>query len=239
MDEIEFLMRAARNKRFVRCISATDIAALLAAITAVVGVGVSLAIGHRNSGVVGLVFLFAVLSAVVLAALVWAKTCNEFEAKTFDASKIIPFDARYFYEMRQERSVAAAACLEFLDKGAWGDVNEKENVELILDLLVDLAFYLKAGEFSDEVVHHHFFHWIRGWHAALHHYIPHFSEINGGDSPYGEIAHLYLRTRAIEMQEPRPKIQLEHESEIRKFLLEEFEEGEFKKESSKPRKRRR
>jgi len=45
----------------------------------------------------------------------------------------------------------------------------------------DMGFYLNGDVFSEEMAHHNFFHWIRGWYSVLKSYIEVYQEETDGE----------------------------------------------------------
>ena len=73
--------------------------------------------------------------------------------------------------MAVQRSHAASTLLA--NKGHLGEITKPElaSMDDVLDFLEDLGFYQRADHISPELVHHHFFHWVRGYWQAAETYI--------------------------------------------------------------------
>jgi hypothetical protein len=48
--------------------------------------------------------------------------------------------------------------------------DELSSIDPVLDVLEDIGFYMQGDVISPETAHHHFFHWIRGYHQAASEY---------------------------------------------------------------------
>jgi len=72
-----------------------------------------------------------------------------------------------FDAMGKARDAAARAMIEFLSipqsERDWSKVTNSNPADLedVFDFFDDLGFYMAGGQFSSEVVHHHFYNWIR------------------------------------------------------------------------------
>lgn len=125
---------------------------------------------------------------------------------------------------------AAKVCIQYLNfpsqKGEmekWGEipVKEREKVEPVLDFFETVGFYLEGGQISDEVVHHHFHHWMRGWYSNLKSYIDYYQKIENEEAAYINVRKLYDRVSLIEGEFPRPTVFLTTREQKLDFLEEE------------------
>jgi hypothetical protein len=106
--------------------------------------------------------LYIVLPAFVIVLMVVAKTCFQYQNRTYDPTWALRFQT-VFDGMCGKRKKAAAALRE-KDAG-------RKDVDDVLDFFEDIGFYVKGGQISAEVAHHHFYHWIRGYWKASREYI--------------------------------------------------------------------
>jgi hypothetical protein len=95
-----------------------------------------------------------------------------------------------------------------------------------LDFFEDLGYYLNGDVFSDELTHHNFFHWIRGWYSVLKTYIEFYQEEKEGEdekTTYCWIESLYQRTAEIEKEgTQKPKLWLTKLEDMQDFLESEM-----------------
>jgi hypothetical protein len=124
-------------------------------------------------------------------------------AKTYDHSLVMKFQAD-FDNLKEKpesgpstRHKCASACLSFMQQqhwqtnGDWGLVNYSDEIEDILDFLEDLGFYLRQNQLSDEVVYHHFCHWILIYVPPLERYINKRRVDDGEPTTWEHVAYLY------------------------------------------------
>ena len=98
--------------------------------------------------------------------LIFLFTLAEYRRRTYDPVLILKWQ-EIFDDMKNERDAAARAMIEYLsvpksDRN-WRRVAKAKpaNLEDVFDFLDDLGFYMEGSQFSSEVVHHHFYNWIR------------------------------------------------------------------------------
>lgn len=87
----------------------------------------------------------------------------EYKKRTYSLEFISKYQED-FNALGKERDWAARYLLK--EKNTNSD-----DLEEILDLFEDLGFYLKGDQLSSDVIHHHFFHWIRLYNQAANNYI--------------------------------------------------------------------
>jgi hypothetical protein len=167
----------------------------------------------------------------VLVLLLVVKTRLEYRRRTYDPTLIFEFQ-KTFDSLEDERCQAARVCMAFLDAPQdsrnWRAVPKKkqEKVEPVLDFLEDLGFYLCGDQLSDEVTHHHFFHWIRGWYSNLESYIEYYRNVRHEAAAYENIKSLHHRVSRIEKLYDKPRLWLQTDQEKREFLNEECDDSE-------------
>lgn len=168
---------------------------------------------------------------VVMVIVLIVKTAVEYRHKKYDFELVFIFDEA-FEKLIPQRKDAANVCKKYLDlksqKGEiekWGEIEskEREKVEPVLDFFEDVGFYLHGNQISDEVAHHHYYHWLLGYWSNLESYIQfyHKHDPNGEPSAYVWIEPLFERLSEIEKKLPMPKTFLKSNSDKMDFLDEE------------------
>ena len=234
-DKFKILVSDSRFRRWLSAIPSADFVAALTAVAAVITIGASVVGGNVKAE--AMVYLSKSLWAagfagVILIFVIWFKTALEYRRRTYDPSAITQFQ-KAFDELEQQeiRAGAAKACDDFLRSGQtmphvetdrWGQLPEagRHHVERLLDYFTDLGFYLNGDHFSDEVVHHHLFFWIRGWYSVLKPYIEFYQRTE--PAAYRHIDMLYGRVAEIEKQSGATKLLLETTQEKLEFLSNEL-----------------
>lgn len=234
--------RAVWYSKFKRLLAAVPIADLLAtfvALAAIVTIGASIVGGNVNAGTMRYLWICGVVASVllpVLIALLASKTWLEYQRRKFDPTLVWTFQ-KEFDGLADKRKEAAEVCFDFLrsdgrecnETNQWAaiGVGERLKVEPVLDCFEDVGFYLSGDQFSDEVTHHNFFHWIRGWYSVLRPYIEYYQTIKGERGAYIHVESLYRRTSVIERQYMKPKLLLTTDEDKLDFLREEGGEGDL------------
>jgi hypothetical protein len=214
-----------------RALTSIPTADLLAAILVVVTIAAILVGGNEHAPRTWILLKATVLTGIILVALLVAKTRLEYRRRTYDPTVAFEFQ-RMFDSLEGARCEAAKVCKSFLDIPAqlrkWEAVlkQDQEKVEPVLDFLEDLGFYLQGDQFSDEVVHHTFFHWIRGWYSNLESYVEYYRTVKNEKAAYEHIKALHARVWEIEKRYEKAKPWLTTDQEKLDFLKEENEELE-------------
>jgi hypothetical protein len=227
------IVKAARKRRGFSSLPIGDVIAAIAALATVATIGASIVGGNTTGNLMRYLWGCVVLAVAILFVLlpmVWAKTITECKRRTFDPASIA-FLQTAFDQLEKDgkRKRAAEVCLKFLkiegeEKARWKQVpkTEREEVEPVLDFLEDAGYYLNGDVFSDELAHHNFFHWIRGWYSVLKSYIEFYQEEKDGEderTAYCWIESLYQRTAEIEKEgTQKPKLWLTKLEDKREFL---------------------
>jgi len=215
-----------------------DVIAALAALATVLTIGASMVGGNEHSCLLMAffwVFLFIGFGCLCfLVRMIVSKTKTECKRRTFDPASIAFLQTAFDQlETTRKRNCAAELCLEFLkmegeEKDRWKRIpkNKREEVEPVLDFLEDVGYYLNGDVISDELAHHNFFHWIRGWYSVLKNYIELYQEEKEGEdetTTYCWIESLYQRTAEIEKEGTRkPKLWLTKSTDKQEFLESEL-----------------
>jgi hypothetical protein len=162
-----------------------------------------------------------------LLVLLIPKWINEYRSQTYNPDLIFKFQ-EYFDKIEPARSEAAKVCAEFLnlekdgrdETRKWELIggDKRDKLEVVLDFFEDLGFYLNGDQFSEEVAHHHFHHWIRGYYSILKSYIKFYQDSEGDQSAYVWIKILFDRTSVIEKRYENPKLLLDTKEEKIDFL---------------------
>lgn len=211
-----------------------DLLTVILIVVAVVAIGATFIGGNANPQTMPYLWTawrVAFWTGVVLIVLLILKTRVEYKRRKFDYTLAFIFD-EWFEKLKSQRSEAAKVCKRYLDlksqKGEvekWGDiaVDDREKVEPVLDFFEDLGFYLHGDQISDEVAHHHYYHWLLGYYSVLESYIEfyHKHDPNGEPSGYVWIGPLFDRLSEIEKTRPRPTLILKSYEAKTDFLKEE------------------
>ena len=111
-----------------------------------------------------------ILALLIALAFIILQARLEYRRKTYDPTWIFKFDER-FKGMRQERLNASQLLLNDISTPASLDDAELAKIDDVLDFFEDLGFYQHGYQISPEVIHHHFYHWIRGYWSAARTYV--------------------------------------------------------------------
>jgi uncharacterized integral membrane protein len=227
-------LRLAKLRRALTSIPTADLLAAILVVIAIATIAVTLAEGnmtHENAPLTWVVLKAAIVTGVILITLLILKTLLEYRRRTYDPTLMFEFQ-KNFDLLEEARSEAADVCKAFIGIPAqsrnWETIPkvEQEKVEAVLDFLEDLGFYLQGDQFSDEVVHHTFYHWIRGWYSNLKSYVQYYRTVQNEMAAYEHIETLYVRISEIEKRYERPKLWLTKDQEKLDFLKEESENSE-------------
>jgi len=230
----KWTFRWAKLRRFHTSIPTGD---LQTAIIVVVGIVTLVApflggnMTSENSPVVWMAFKVAVVVGLVLIGLLLIKTRLEYRRRTYDPTLMLEFQ-RIFDGLEDERDQAAKVCMTFLKtpehERKWASVKkiDREKVEPVLDWLDDLGFFLHGDQISDEVIHHAFFHWIRGWYSNLEAHAKYCQEVENEKAAYEHIKPLLDRISEIEKRYERTKLWLSTDTEKLDFLEDELKDND-------------
>jgi hypothetical protein len=165
--------------------------------------------------------LYIVLPALVIVLTLVAKTCFQYQNRTYDPTWALRFQA-VFDGMQDKRKKAAEAILRHNAdrKNIDAHMDELSDVDDVLDFLEDIGFYVKGGQISAEVAHHHFYHWIRGYWKASRDYIEAWQRSEPTRWEY--VGDLFETTRDVEIARTKGSKEQELEGGIVTFLNEEI-----------------
>jgi hypothetical protein len=127
-----------------------------------------------------------------------------------------------FDEMYPKRKKAAESLRRKHDsdrKNIDPSINELVDVDDVLDFFEDIGFYVKGGQISAEVAHHHFYHWIRGYWKASRDYIESRQQLES--TIWSHIGELFDTTWDIESSYTNRSKEQELEDDVLTFLNEE------------------
>jgi hypothetical protein len=229
----EGIIKSARKRRCVSSLPTGDVIATIAAIATIAPVAITIFSGNMKGSLIALLVV-VVIGMVFLVWMVKEKTQSEYKRRTFDPASIAFLqDAFDQLEKGGGRNRAAEVCLNFLkmegeEKNRWKQIPkaEREEVEPVLDFFEDAGYYLNGDIFSDELAHHNFFHWIRGWYSILKTYIEFYQEEKDHEdekTTYCWIESLYRRTAEIEKEGThKPKLWLAKLDDKQAFLESEM-----------------
>ena len=147
-----------KAKRF--CMSVLLVPTLMAAGLVISAIG--------ESGITG-TFRWWYLAFTIGLIFIIMQTYLEYQRREHDPTWALKYqDVFNSRDFRKKRSRAAKAIIQQLEnpKDEFSD-----EVDPILDFFEDLGFYCKGGQISPEVIHHHFYEWIRPYLQATDSYI--------------------------------------------------------------------
>lgn len=157
----------------------------------------------------------ALVGGLVLMGLnAWA----EYKQRTYDPSLAMRFDEKFWSEaIISKRKKAADTLLN-----QTGNLRRIERdliaVDDILDFLEDLGFFQHGHQVSPEIMHHLFYHWIRGYYIATRDRI--YAWQREEPARWCHIKELYEMTDCIEGRFDKGKKELSQD-QIKTFLEEE------------------
>jgi uncharacterized integral membrane protein len=221
----------AKLRRALTSIPTADLLAAILVVVAIVTIAAILVGGNQNAPLTWIVLTAAIVTGITLVALLVIKTRLEYRRRTYDPTLTFEFQ-RMFDSLEEARCEAARVSRSFLDIPAqsrkWEAVpkRDREKLEPVLDFLEDLGFYLQGDQFSDEVAHHSFFHWIRGWYSNLESYVEYYRTAKNEMAAYEHIKMLHARVSEIEKRYEKAKLWLTTDQEKLDFLKEECEDLE-------------
>ncbi len=169
---------------------------------------------------------------IFLVIVLIPKTILEYRRQTYDYDLISKYDEK-FEGLDPVRQKAAKVCKDYLnlDKSGTDEVNkwefinkhDRSRVEPVLDFFEDLGFYVKGDRISDLIVHHYFYHWIRGYYSVLKSYIEFYRKESGDKSAYIYIEPLFKRMSVVEEKNEFQKFFLDTKEEKIDFIDDEIE----------------
>src|SRR4029077_8270466 len=126
--------------------------------TALAGIGFIYQLYHGTSNTptyIGFLLFFA------FALVGW----YEYRKRKYDPTWTLKYQ-EMFDGMTKERAEAARTILK--NKSSLSKVEEMRDelslIDPVLDFFEDIGFYMRGDVISPETAHHHFYHWIRGYH---------------------------------------------------------------------------
>ncbi len=131
--------------------------------------------------------------------------------------------------MAEQRGKAAAVLLLYSKLHEWDKIPSADDIEPILDFLDNLGFYLYGTQLSERVIHQSFCHWICLYYQEGNAYVSARREgAEGERSTWEHVEYLVQEVFAIEAakQGCLPQDLKLNPRKYRKYLLEEFEEGD-------------
>ena len=146
----------------------------------------------------------------------------EYRRRTHDPTWILKFQEQ-FNLLSKERA-KASRCLSN-DRDHLNDLEKYEaqlsDIDDVLDFFEDIGFYMRGDQISPEVVHHHFYHWIRGYWEASESYVKAWQRKE--PSRWNHLKGLYETVTDVEARESglvREQLVLEPD-DVAKFLNDE------------------
>jgi hypothetical protein len=232
----KFSANFARASRVWDAIPLTDLLTVIIIIISIITIGAILISGSGSTAPQAhssllIAFIIACSTGVILLGVLILKTSGNYRKTTYDYTFAFVLD-EWFEKLKPSRLEAVEACKKYLNLNSqknevekWGEiaVEERAKVEPVLDFFEDLGFYLHGCQISDEVAHHHYHHWLRGYYSVLKSYIKFYQENDekGDASAYIWIGPLFERLSEIEKKRPMPKLILKSYEDKMDFLNEE------------------
>jgi hypothetical protein len=91
-----------------------------------------------------------------------AQAISEYQRRTDDPTWALKyqdmFESRNFIELRKLAIDVLQSRKDLSTRS-----KDLDNLDPVIDFFEDLGFYESGGQMSAEVIHHHFYHWIRGY----------------------------------------------------------------------------
>ena len=167
----------------------------------------------------------ALLALVIIGFIVFAKAYFQYQNRTYDPTWALRFQTMFDGMLDNRKKAAKAISNHNADlKNIDAHMNELSDVDDVLDFFEDIGFYVKGGQMSPEVAHHHFYHWIRGYWRASRAYIQAWQRLE--PKRWNCIGDLFDTTCDIEISgTKRSKQQELDEGDIATFLSEEGADG--------------
>ena len=126
-------------------------------------------------------------------------------AKTHDHALILKYQELWDVKaMVKWRSECATNCLATIRQQDWEKstdataLTNEDAIESILDLFEDIGFYLKGGYLTDEIVHHHFCHYIAIYVPVLLRYVERRRKDEQEPTTWEHVPELYKRMIVVE-----------------------------------------
>jgi len=129
-------------------------------VTLIIGLGALVYSASQASA--GRIFYLLTIMVLALLVLIICQSYLEYKKRTYDPTLVLRYQD-IFDDLIPARRTAAKAILDKQDNAILDKQDEQDlvNIEEVLDFFEDLGFYLEAEQFTAEVLHHHFYHWIR------------------------------------------------------------------------------
>ncbi len=110
-----------------------------------------------------------VLALLIVFAFIIFQTFLQYQQRMYDPKYGLKYQEIFDSpDMRKVRSMASQSLKAYI-AGTESEIDE--SVDDVLDMFEDLAFYRKGMHITNEVIHHHFYEWIRGYMQAAEQYI--------------------------------------------------------------------
>jgi len=183
----------------------------------------------QNVPTVSRALIWITLGLLTGLAFLIFQTLLEYRRRTHDPTWILRYQEQFDSSTMIEKRAAAADVL-LSHKGKLAEIEENgddlEVIDDVLDFFEDLGFYESGDQVSPEVVHHHFYHWIRGyWHAAR----PYIEAWRKRErTRWNHIEKLFEKVTAIESSETKhpPEELVMSGHDVEQFLRAEIAERE-------------
>jgi hypothetical protein len=160
-----------KSKKVFRIFRLIPIALLVAFAVAVVSIlGFLIKLGESPMTIIYSLRWWIGLTVFISLALIILQTYLQYLHETYNPTLALKYEEKWdSEEMEENRHYAAKAIFDHF--AHLSDISKyRENLEpidLILDFIDTIGFLFKGGQLSEEVIHHYFYYWIRGyWHVT-------------------------------------------------------------------------
>ncbi len=155
--------------------------------------------GWWHMGMYGGIGVVLVIGLLIIGVQAWL----EYRTRTYDWTLALKYQGE-FGRLVGKRIRAAKLLINMKD-----DLTkltderikqELEEIDPVLDFFEDIGFYMKGYQISPEVVHHHFYHWIRGYWKSAQSYVDAWrdEDIGKDATRWSHLKELYDVTTEIE-----------------------------------------
>jgi len=146
----------------------------------------------------------------------------EYKKRTYDPLLVFHFDEQFSCQEMRKKRAAASNLLKAHRGNLRQHAREFADIDDVLDFFEDLGFYEHGYQISPEVLHHAFYHWIRGYYTIAKDYIE--ASQNKESTQWEHIKELYELTSAVEKRKLRVRqVSVLTEDDIEEFLEDEIQ----------------
>jgi hypothetical protein len=210
-----------RSKRVLFSMSAALAIALLGLIVTLVKTVHTRATNVQSaaSSSVWLWLLIGLLAGLLFFAI---QASFEYRKRTYDPTWALKYQEDFYQEGFVKRRAAAATNILKHLRSANEPISS--DVDDVLDFFEDLGFYCKGDQISPEVIHHHFYHWLRPYLQATESYVR--EKRTSDPAQWEHLEYLFGMVNSIEAAKSKttPEQLCLKEEKLREILEEEAAE---------------